>query len=270
MKKRMIGTVLAICLCTIGVLSVGAGDKTETFTTSDGVLSLELPDDSWQEIKDPETWVSLSNGSELITLLHYRNGDELPRPTVADDTYDNVCQTYLSNRNEVFIITGFAADEEHFEDVRDAMESVKINIKDTKQAVAGSGSGSSAGSSTENSVGSTKTLYYQNGNTVTITRYSDGSWKDDGGIVYTVDSDDGSVWTNSEGSRLTIYDPWEAGELPPASRTNTITLINEENGDSVIIYEDENGEWKDSQDNTYFLREDGLWMDPYGGEWGEQ
>ena len=55
MKKRMIGTVLAICLCTIGVLSVGAGDKTETFTTSDGVLSLELPDDSWQEIKDPDT-----------------------------------------------------------------------------------------------------------------------------------------------------------------------------------------------------------------------
>ncbi|MDY4693217.1 MAG: hypothetical protein SO401_06580 [Blautia sp.] len=40
--------------------------------------------------------------------------------------------------------------------------------------------------------------------------------------------------------------------------------------DSVIIYEDESGEWKDSQDNTYFLREDGLWMDPNGGEWGEQ
>ncbi|MDY3250052.1 MAG: SH3 domain-containing protein [Candidatus Choladocola sp.] len=350
MKKLFRGFLLAVSCCTLFSVSAAA-DSEKDFITPDGVLSLELPDDSWQQIPDVDTWVTLSNGSDVITVYHLSNGEILPTAVVADSTYSNVCQMFLSSRNEVFVITGSAGNESDFEDVREAVESAEILKKDTKLAVAKeqqtagagnsgvealnktcyvtcsslnvrAGSSGSAevlgtlafgspvsvtGAAKENgaytgwyqisyqgrtgyvsseylsgtkpsgqdtgsgaaAVGSTKELYYANGNTVIIKRYSDGSWKDDGGLVYTTASEDGSVWTNSEGSRLTIYDPWEAGELPQANE-DVRYLVNTETGQTVTVYETIDGDWIDKAADKYFLREDGLWMDPYGGEWAEQ
>ena len=261
MKKLFRGIFLAVSCCTLFSISAAA-DSEKNFITPDGVLSLELPDDSWQHIPDVETWVTLSNGSDVITVYHLSNGETLPPMVVADITYTNVCQMILSSRNEVFVITGSARNESGFEDVREAVESAEILKKDTKLAVEKERSDTAA-------VGSTKELYYANGNTVIITRYSDGSWKDDGGLVYTTSSEDGSVWTNSEGSRLTIYDPWEAGELPQANEAVRY-LVNTETGKTVTVYETMEGDWIDKAAVKYFLREDGLWMDPSGGEWAEQ
>ena len=351
MKKNLFrGIFLAVSCCTLFSVSASA-DSQKDFITQDGVLSLELPDDNWEHIPDNDTWLTLSNGSDVITVYHLSNGESLPPVTVADSAYTNVCQMFLSSRNEVFVITGSAKNESDFEDVREAVESAEILKKDTKLAVAKEQQTTSAGNSgveamnktcyvtcsslnvraesngsaevlgtlaygssvavtgeiKENgaytgwyqisyqgktgyvsseylsdtkpsgqdtgsdtaAVGSTKELYYANGNTVTIKRYSDGSWKDDGGLVYTTASEDGSVWTNSEGSRLTIYDPWEAGELPQANE-DVRYLVNTETGQTVTVYETIDGDWIDKAADKYFLREDGLWMDPSGGEWEEQ
>lgn len=41
---------------------------------------------------------------------HCINGETLPDPVIAGDTYTDVCQTFLSNCNEMFVITGSSRD----------------------------------------------------------------------------------------------------------------------------------------------------------------
>ncbi|MDD2960159.1 MAG: SH3 domain-containing protein [Lachnospiraceae bacterium] len=107
----------------------------EEFTTSDSVLTIETPNDEWQQVADDSTWVTLADGNDRITMLHYSNGDELPGITIADDKYAQVCQNIISTRNEVFIITGSAADQADFQKVQQAVQSAVINKYDTKTAV---------------------------------------------------------------------------------------------------------------------------------------
>lgn len=117
------------------VLCLAAPVYAETFTTADGVLSIELPDENWKEIQDPMKWVALSDGANLITIEHYSNGETLPAMTVADDHYVNVYQAVASTQNEVFIITGSVVDAAKITDVCNAIVSTKVLQYDTKLAV---------------------------------------------------------------------------------------------------------------------------------------
>lgn len=321
MKSRMMGMLLtAAGLGCLFALPVKA--QTVPFTTQDGVISIELPDQTWKEADDQQTWVTLTNGSDVITMFHLSNGETLPDVAIADDSYTDVCQTWLSSRDEVFVITGSVRNPADFDEVREAVSSVKIEKKGTKKAVDGkktesmadgttvdTSSGTAANTTEESETasasdtsskitdidvtyyvnssvlnvragnstsatalghlsygdavkvtgyadnhwyrisyngatgyvyadyltdtkpGSAPTteetsnpapdfsnvsaieLYYKNGNTVHITKGPDGVWTDDSGLTYNCVSEDGTVWNNSEGSRLTMYDPWATGEI---------------------------------------------------------
>lgn len=138
MKKRNLYlTVLALSAAFSWSLPAFAKE----FTTSDSVLTIDTPDDGWAQIKDNATLATLTNGKDFITLEHYSNGEKLPNITVADDTYEKVCQNIISTRNEVFLITGLAADEKDFDEIQKAVQSAVINIYDTKKAVTPSDSG---------------------------------------------------------------------------------------------------------------------------------
>ena len=170
MKRIVKVMVVLLGICSISCLtlsSVRAEDQKEVYTTKDGVFSLDLPDSNWEEVSDPNTWVTLSNGDDRITLLHYRNGEHLPDPVVADNSYAEVYQTYFSNRNEVFVVTGYTVSDEDMTAVRNAINSIVVNKNSS----------------------SSKTLYYANSNAVTITKNSGGVWKDEDGNTYTADSD---------------------------------------------------------------------------------
>ena len=252
MKRIVKGMVVLFGICSISCLtlsSVRAEDQKNVYTTKDGVLSLDLPDSNWEEVSDPNTWVTLSNGDDRITLLHYRNGEHLPDPVVADNSYAEVYQTYFSNRNEVFVVTGSTVSDEDMTAVRNAINSIVVNKNSSSSK--------------------TKTLYYANSNAVTITKDSDGVWKDEDGNTYTAVSDDGSVWQNSVGSQLTTYDPYEVGELPEGQNTDIRNIKNEATNDISTIYKDNDGQWKDKDANVYFYREDGAFVDSDGNEWFE-
>ena len=166
---------------------------------------------------------------------------------VADNSYAEVYQTYFSNRNEVFVVTGYTVSDEDMTAVRNAINSIVVNKNSS----------------------SSKTLYYANSNAVTITKDSGGVWKDEDGNTYTADSDNGSVWQNSVGSQLTTYDPYEVGELPEGQNTDIRNIKNEATNDISTIYEDYGGQWKDKDANVYFYREDGAFVDSDGNEWFE-
>ena len=119
----------AAVLCLTGPVSA------ETFTASNGVLSIELPNENWKEITDPAKWIALSDGNNLITIEHYSNGEKLPEIAVADSHYVDVYQAAFSTQNEVFIITGSVVDAEKIPEIANAIVSTKVLRFDTKLAV---------------------------------------------------------------------------------------------------------------------------------------
>ena len=118
MKKLTITALMALAVLTFSVPAAA-----ETFTASNGVLSIDLPDDSWKEMEDPARWIVLSDGANLITIDHYSNGEKLPEMSVADDHYVNVYQAVFSTQNEVFIITGSVVDAEKIPAIANSMDS---------------------------------------------------------------------------------------------------------------------------------------------------
>ena len=77
--------------------------------------------------------MTLSNGTDRITLLHYRNGEPLPAITIADQNFSRTCQSILSTRNQVFIITGSAAKDVDFDEIEKAVQSAVINQYDRQK-----------------------------------------------------------------------------------------------------------------------------------------
>ena len=105
------------------------------FTTENGVLAIDLPSADWKEIMDPSSWVVLSNGVDMITIDHFANGEKLPDITVADSHYTNVYEAAVSTQNEVFLITGYVANEDSVQGVCSAIMSAEVLKHNTKQAV---------------------------------------------------------------------------------------------------------------------------------------
>ncbi|MBO7709842.1 MAG: SH3 domain-containing protein [Lachnospiraceae bacterium] len=117
------------------VLALAVPAAAETFTASNGILSIDLPDDSWKEMTDPARWIVLSDGANMITIDHLANGEELPVMSVADDHYVNVYQAVYSTQNEVFIITGSVVDAAKIPEIANAIISTKVLVFDTKTKV---------------------------------------------------------------------------------------------------------------------------------------
>lgn len=125
-------TIIAAMVMAVSVVALGATAMAGEYTTQDGTLTLTTPNDQWMEISDPNTWVTLGNGSDTITILHYRNGDQLPLMSVADNTYVRTYQTVISDQNKVYVVTGKARNEEDYEDVLKAVQSVRVDHEAAK------------------------------------------------------------------------------------------------------------------------------------------
>lgn len=131
MKKRAFGFLLAAAAAFVLTVPAAAA----TYTSSDGVLSIDFPNDNWKEIQDPTKWIALSDGGNVITIDHYSNGEKLPEMTVADDHYVNTYQAVFSTQNEVFVITGLVVDSAAISDIANAIISAKVLQFNTKLAV---------------------------------------------------------------------------------------------------------------------------------------
>ena len=70
-----------------------------------------------------------------MTVEHFANGEDLPEMTIADENNKNVYQAVYSTQNEVFILTGLAAEEEDIPEICQMIMSAKVLKYDTKTAV---------------------------------------------------------------------------------------------------------------------------------------
>ncbi len=122
-------------LCLTGALVMSAPVCAATVTTSDGVMTIETPDDSWAVVADANHWLSLSNGSDRIVVEHLSNGEALPSVQVANPSYKAVYQAFVSTENEVFVVIGEAAQKENLQKLMEAIQTIKIQKLDTKTAI---------------------------------------------------------------------------------------------------------------------------------------
>ncbi len=106
-----------------------------TVTTPDGVLSIEIPGDEWEEKEDSDHWFEISDGANSVVIDHLANGERLPDVKMAAEENEEVCQAFISTKNEVFIVTGLADSRETLEDVIKTVGTIKILKYDTKTAV---------------------------------------------------------------------------------------------------------------------------------------
>ncbi|MBR3402500.1 MAG: SH3 domain-containing protein, partial [Parasporobacterium sp.] len=113
--------------------TAAAKQEGKTFVTSDGVFSIFIPEDgdNWMAIDDPNTWFTLGDGRDLITVKHLVNGGQLPKTETANDRFEEVYQMFYSTPNEVFVITGSIADKEEAAAIREAVCSFKVLQYDT-------------------------------------------------------------------------------------------------------------------------------------------
>ena len=106
-----------------------------TVTTPDGVLSVEVSKDEWKEKEDSDHWFEITDGKNSIVIDHLANGENLPDIKMAAEENEEICQTFISTKNEVFIVTGLADSREAFEDVIKTVGTIRILKYDTKTAI---------------------------------------------------------------------------------------------------------------------------------------
>ena len=125
----------ALLLASLAAVCLAVPAAAETFTTENGVFSIETPNDEWKQMSDPAKLLALSDGDCVLTVEHFANGEDLPEMAIANDDYANVYQAVYSTKNEVFIITGFSADAEDIPEICNMIMSAKVLKYDTKTAV---------------------------------------------------------------------------------------------------------------------------------------
>ena len=260
-KKTILAAVIAAAaLC----LTIPAAAEPQTYTTSDGVLSIDLPDENWKEMSDPGKWVSFSDGANLITLEHLSNGEDLPDISIADDHYVNVYQAIASTQNEVFIITGSVVDSAKIGDVCNAIMSVKVLKYDTKLAVKKEQQETSAGYTI---VAMDATMYATAGVNVRAgystsdqilggigtgtSVHVTGKVQKDGADLgcYQVAYNGASAYIST--SFLTDKAPASSSQSSSAQFTGESRTIYEIDGAAVTVYKRTDGQWVDSQGGVY-------------------
>ena len=260
-KKTIFAAVIAAAaLC----LTIPAAAEPQTYTTGDGVLSIDLPDENWKEMSDPGKWVSFSDGANLITLEHLSNGEDLPDISIADDHYVNVYQAIASTQNEVFIITGSVVDSAKIGDVCNAIMSVKVLKYDTKLAVKKEQQETSADYTI---VAMDATMYttagvnvragYSTSDTVLgglaagSSVHVTGKVQKDGADLgwYQVAYNGASAYISA--SFLTDKAPASSSQSSSAQFTGEARTIYEIDGAAVTVYKRTDGQWVDSQGGVY-------------------
>ena len=243
-----------------------------TFTSSDGILSIELASENWKEMQDMTHWIVLSDGANVITIDHFSNGEKLPERKIADEHYVNVYEAAFSTQNEVFIVTGYAVDVEKIPELCNMIMSLKVLVYDTKQAV--NQTNANAGDIKIEPVN--KTMYTTDGINVRsgysisdpiIGALAAGAQVNVLGKVTQNGQDLGWAQIEFNGGTgyvsstfLTEKAPAE-GQAAPANNNNTFTgaakTIYTQSGSPISVYESTDGYWYDNAGNQY------SWVTPY-------
>lgn len=266
LKKPVLAAVTAI----ISSFIVSVGVSAAPYTSPDGVLSIELPNENWKPMNDSSKWVVLSDGANMITAEHYSNGEALPAMSIANDHYVDVYQAVISTQNEVFIVTGSVVDAAKIPEVCNAIISSKILKYDTKLAVKKNTAASNTG---EFSIVPMNAVYYVDGDGINVRAGYSTSDAIIGGLgsgrsvnvtgkVQRGGADYGWYQISYEGKTGYVSSAFLTETAPTSgsgsgnsesssSFTGRVRTIYEIDGHAVTVYESSDGYWYDNDGMKY-------------------
>ena len=262
MKKSLLAALTAAA-----VLCIAAPASAETFTSQDGVLSIDLPNENWKEVTDPTKWIVLSDGANSLTVEHLSNGEELPDMAVADEHYVNVYQAVFSTQNEVFIITGSVVDAAVIPDITQAILSAKVLKYDTKMAKKPEPAAPAAPAASSFTIAAVnETMYATTGvnvrsgystNDTILGGLAAGSSVTVTGKVQKDGQDYGWYQVSYNGASGYVSSQFLSSTAPaqPASNSNSFTgkakTIYDATGGAVTVYQSTDGNWYDNSGKKY-------------------
>lgn len=264
-------TSLALALIGAGILAA-TPVWAQTITTTDGVLSIDTPDDTWKQTTDANFWVTLTNGSDRITVTHLSNGDPLPTVDLAGTGYAAVYQAFLSTENEVFAVKGTAAQKTDLQKLINAIGTIKILQYDTKTKTRPAAAAAAAPktdstqaapkAAPQSSNTSTQSMHLYTAGSyepIVITLDSDGFWRNSKGLTYT--SNGNGVWMDANG--ITLYETAGAGNSDSAE-SETTALYTGGSYEPIYITLGTDGIWRNTMGLTYISQGNGIWTDGNG------
>lgn len=285
------GKLLAVFAIASG-LAVSTPVWAEGFQTRDGVMTIETPDKNWAETQEKDAVMALANGKNKIIVEHYSNGEKLPDITTADSDHAMTCQNIISTKDEVFIITGFAAEQDSFQDVQKTVQSAVVNKYGTKKAVVNTVNGTTGNAAKTTADGKytvdpVSFTGWIKGSQVNIR--SECSVKSDiMGQLYTEEAvtvtgyissgKEGTAWyqVDYNGSKGYIAAEYVSRE-PSTAETKGIeltdervTLYSEDGSSAAYVYRSTNGNWYDGSGRQYSPNGSGVWtLTTNGSTWTE-
>lgn len=276
---------LAISCVMAATLLLAVPVAAQTFTDSQGILSIELPNENWKEMTDPTKWIVLSDGSNMLTIDHFSNGDKLPSISVADKHYVNTYQAIFSTQDEVFIITGYVVDAAKIPEISNAIISTKVLRFGTKMAKIKEAAPTPA-SNTGFSIVAMDANYTVNADGLNVRSNYSTSDSILGGLSagavvhvtgkvqqngvdfgwYRIDYNGTSGFVSStfltEGGNISASA--SASSSNALSYTGQAKTVYNAKGDAITIYEASDGYWYDGNGNKYD------WLTPYEFQSGSQ
>lgn len=254
-KKGIILSTIAASATLICMLAVTGSAATGTGTGSS--LSLEATSDDWKQIDAKGTYLAYSNGSDLITIYKYYKDDDTPYISRSNDIYEAVYQTFYSDGDNIYVVTGSAAKAEDISEVRKMVENVSYPgnppISSDSQIESGSSTQSQTSSSSAASAKSF-TLYINTDGVNFRSAASTGSSSidtlDRGTKVTsdgTVQGSDGSSWYHIfyEGQEGYVSSAYASQEAPSGSTDSSST--------NTAASSDEDDPWEDYDFKTFAL-----------------
>lgn len=200
-----------------------------SINVEDPHISLMVPEDEWSEVSDKETLHTFTNGKDVITVLKYGAGAELPAPARPGGKYEAVYQTYYSTEDITYVVTGSAAEEENMDEVREIIGKISYTA-----LLSESGSQEKQEEESQNS-----------------------------GTVF--DEAAGQEWNDGTAEEESPVPEPETGIYPGADVVELVNL----RGDTTTAYKLADGRYMDRIDRIFVFDGAGVWTDENGVEWNE-
>lgn len=96
-------------------------------TSENGLVSVELPNDTWKEIKDDAHNVVFSDGDCTITFDIYKADAKLPERVLASKDHKVAFENTVSNEEYVSIVSAIGMEEDDLETLADIVASFQID-----------------------------------------------------------------------------------------------------------------------------------------------
>lgn len=252
----MIRKTLIAIFAIITTLCFAIPAAAETFTSAAGIISIELPNEDWEQVGDTTKWIALSDGENTITIDHMSNGEMLPDMSVVDDQFVNVFQTVFSSQNEVFIVTGSSVDMSKTSGIMTSVMSFKILKYDTKLAVEKEDESASDGISIvpmdQTMYVTTDSLNVRSGCSVDAPVIGGLGYGDAVQVIGAAQKDgvDLGWYQVAYGDGTGFVYAGYLSDTAPAPETVSI-IVYDEYGEAYTLYEGSDGYWRDSSGTEY-------------------